>query len=40
MIDDDELVDLIVHRVAAKVSIDDVSRVNIEKVVSAYETNF
>jgi vancomycin resistance protein YoaR len=38
--DDDELVDLIVHRVAAKVSVDDVSRVNIEKVVSSYETTF
>ncbi len=38
--DDDELVSLIVHRVAAKVSVDDVSRVDIEKVVSAYETTF
>jgi vancomycin resistance protein YoaR len=38
--DDDELVDLIVHRVAAKVSIDYVSRVDIEKVVSSYETTF
>ncbi|MEP7119546.1 MAG: VanW family protein [Byssovorax sp.] len=38
--DDDELVSLIVHRVAAKVSVDDVSRVDIEKVVSAYETAF
>ena len=38
--DDDELVDLVVHRVAAKVSVDDVSRVNIEKVVSSYETSF
>lgn len=38
--DDDEKIDLIVHRVAAKVSIDDVSRVDIEKVVSSYETTF
>ena len=38
--DDDEKIDLIVHRVAAKVSVDDVSRVDIEKVVSAYETTF
>ena len=38
--DDDEKVDLIVHRVAAKVSVDDVSRVDIEKVVSVYETTF
>jgi vancomycin resistance protein YoaR len=38
--DDDEKIDLIVHRVAAKVGVDDVSRVDIEKVVSAYETTF
>lgn len=38
--DDDEMIDLIVHRTAAKVSVDDVSRVDIEKVVSAYETTF
>lgn len=38
--DDDEMVDLIVHRVAAKVSVNDVSRVDIEKVVSSYETTF
>ena len=38
--DDDEMVSLIVHRVAARISVDDVSRVDIEKVVSAYETTF
>ena len=38
--DDDEKIDLIVHRVAAKVSLSEVSRVDIEKVVSTYETTF
>jgi vancomycin resistance protein YoaR len=38
--DDDEMVDLIVHRVQAEVTVDYVSRVDIEKVVSSYETTF
>jgi vancomycin resistance protein YoaR len=38
--EDEEVVDLITHRVAAKVTLDQLTYVNIEKVVSAYETTF
>jgi vancomycin resistance protein YoaR len=38
--EDEEMIDLVTHRVLAKVTIEELTRVNIEKVVSAYETTF
>jgi vancomycin resistance protein YoaR len=38
--EDDEVIDLVTRSVAPKVSIDQLTNVNIEKVVSAFETTF
>src|SRR5262249_16045223 len=38
--EDQEVIQLITHRVSAKVTVEQLTRVNIEKVVSAFETTF
>ena len=38
--EDGEMIDLVTHRVSAKITLDQLTPVNIEKVVSAYETTF
>jgi vancomycin resistance protein YoaR len=38
--EDGEIIDLVTHRVPAKITLDQLTQVNVEKVVSAYETTF